>query len=714
MSDRRPLAGVGLLLALSSLVIPAAAQGIVDASALFDLSLEELLDVKMSTAGGKPEEIREIPASVVVISRQEIERYGYTSLSDVLRHVTGLYVIDDYAYGPNFGIRGFWNDLPNKSMAIMVNGIRRMIVSISSHWFVRFPVPIEAIDRIEVVRGPMSILYGSGAFFGAINIYTTNPRPLRPIRRASVAAGSQDTYRAFGRMADERDRYRYVVNAGWLDSRGIDADFRDLGAAGDGNTGGTLEGNERYFSFRGTFEPGLTIDVTHSRARQEMDFLFPAVEEGTAFLHSATDVVLGLRRDLSSTTSLSARLHYYADWSWWKYDILFPGFFGLEEQRASGIDLELSATLRPMPAMGLTTGLNWRAVDEVNNQIDLPGFAGPSLVDSYYSLRDGEDLTTRAAYAQADLEPSDRLRLVAGVRLEQLLPYRIAYEHATLDTGRFESTITEGGFNRDDVHLIPRAAVVFELTRHQVLKFLYGQAVNFPAFHQVSDMAPQAVSNNLDPERVTTYELNYLATISSKFALSGSLFYNDLDDLIRRSTGFNDEGVYFSRYDNTGDLVTKGAELAVQIRPLRSTHAALSASWQEAEDKNREEIAVGNCPEFLVNGRLSIEPHPDVTLAVTAAFVDRMLAEWDPTPEDPTDPESEPRGRYGHSVDGYVLLGANIRLERLARSPLFLSVRVSNLLDEQIRYPTTTNSTWAPKGTLGPGVGVMVTTGVAF
>jgi len=141
---------------------------------ILSLSLADLMNVEIVTAGKTTEKIKDIPASVVLISRSDIEKYGYTTLTDVLENTPGLYNIYSYAgVSGNFGVRGFWNpNSQNSNTAILVNGVNQVYDNDRSNPFEKINVPVEAIDRIEIIRGPMAVLYGNGASFGVINIIT--------------------------------------------------------------------------------------------------------------------------------------------------------------------------------------------------------------------------------------------------------------------------------------------------------------------------------------------------------------------------------------------------------------------------------------------------------------------------------------------------------------------------------------------------------------
>ena len=142
---------------------------------IFDLPLEELVNVQIVSAAKTSEKIEEIPASVVLITREEIEYFGYATLAELLEHIPGLYQIDDYQEGSKLGVRGFWSGVTNQNIVVLVDGVKQVEDRDQTNPLNKIAVPVESIDRIEVVRGPLSVIYGAGAMFGVINIITNKP-----------------------------------------------------------------------------------------------------------------------------------------------------------------------------------------------------------------------------------------------------------------------------------------------------------------------------------------------------------------------------------------------------------------------------------------------------------------------------------------------------------------------------------------------------------
>lgn len=140
-------------------------------SNLLDLSLEELMEVKITSFDGTPKKLKNVPAAVYVISSEDIKKSSARSVSELLLGVPGLQVSQIDAHTWAIGSRGFTRRYSNK-LQVLVDG-RSIYSPLFSgvHWEFN-NIPLSDIDRIEIIRGPGGSLWGANAVNGVINIIT--------------------------------------------------------------------------------------------------------------------------------------------------------------------------------------------------------------------------------------------------------------------------------------------------------------------------------------------------------------------------------------------------------------------------------------------------------------------------------------------------------------------------------------------------------------
>jgi outer membrane receptor for ferrienterochelin and colicins len=164
-----------------------------EADALSDLDLVRLLNVEVSTATKTSETLEEAPAVITVVTREDIRRWGYQTVAEVLQHTVGFYLVDDHIL-PNAGVRGMTGGLGAESgvVKVMIDGRSVAYSTTSGNWLGAALVPLSSVEQIEIIRGPASALYGADAFLGVVNIITASPDSIRPLR-ARVAMGLTET-----------------------------------------------------------------------------------------------------------------------------------------------------------------------------------------------------------------------------------------------------------------------------------------------------------------------------------------------------------------------------------------------------------------------------------------------------------------------------------------------------------------------------------------
>jgi iron complex outermembrane recepter protein len=195
-----------------------------------EVTLEEVV----VTATRDVEEIRKVPANVTVITREAIKDSTAQATVDLLRDEVGVVVRDVYGTGKtaSVDIRGFGESAP-QNVLVLVDGRRVNEIDLSgTDWS---QIPIGQVERIEIVRGAGSVLYGDNAVGGVINIITR--RPEKPISGSVEGVlGSYDYHRISGSAGMKWGAVSANLNAGYHDTEG----YRDNGMFRAKDVGGRL------------------------------------------------------------------------------------------------------------------------------------------------------------------------------------------------------------------------------------------------------------------------------------------------------------------------------------------------------------------------------------------------------------------------------------------------------------------------------------------
>ena len=192
-----PLRGIFLAAGIAT------ASGLLAADTDFTaMSLDELGAIKVPVVYGASkheQKVTEAPSSVTIITRDEIQKSGYRTLAEILNSVPGFYVRNDRNFSL-LGIRGFGRPGSfNSKFQLLLDGHRINDGVTGRAWIDHgFAVEVDLIERVEVIRGPGSSLYGDSAFFGVINVIT---RRGRDVGGAEVSGGGGSLGSYAGRVS---------------------------------------------------------------------------------------------------------------------------------------------------------------------------------------------------------------------------------------------------------------------------------------------------------------------------------------------------------------------------------------------------------------------------------------------------------------------------------------------------------------------------------
>jgi len=652
---------------------------------LLELPFEDLLEVKIRAAGKREEAIRDIPASVTILTREDIERYGWVTFEDLLRNVPGFFLVDNIE-DRFIGTRG----TVGGGVQFLVNGIPQhpsLQKTVTATEIARLDIPVESIDRVEIIRGPMSVIYGNNAFQGVINVVTNRIDQSGP--RVSASLGSEESGRLFARAGTLFEDGFVVLNAGGYRTGGLTGAYADMMGPEqlaalrpgmhrdmDGDMDQRLGSLDLSAEWR-----GWEANVRYNRRDYGLYGFTPPFDEGTRARLDTLHASLGYARPLSDDLGLRITGIYSQErYDAYQLDFLLPEVGGDQEQESRRWELEADLHWRPTASVDAIAGYRLLHVDGVENQVDLP-----PLLDTRIQL---EPVTTHDLFAQASWRVVPPLRLIGGVRLT-LLPdeYRSTGRQPAAAAAQREVSRVE-----DTTQVNGQVGALWTPTQDQVLKLTWGTA------SQDSDQF-----NLPEPERIETLEASYTLTRPS-WMVSAALFQNELSQLVRTIQRFDaSTGAYLTVDDNSGRWRSRGLELIGEARPLPGLQLSASLTWQQTDDREND-IDPGYSPDLLAKLRASWVSGP-MTYAAYAHYVDAMDADWDFV----AGAEQGVVRRIGERVPGYWNVGLNLRWNPIGPGP-YANLNVSNLLDEEIRHPANELTDFA-RGLIGPGRVVTATIG---
>lgn len=536
------------------------------------LSPEELMKIEVETVYGAskfPQRVTEAPSSVSIITSEEIRKYGHRTLADILRSLRGFYITYDRNYS-YVGVRGFGRAGDyNSRILLLVDGHRiNDNVYDSAPLGTEFVVDVDLIDRVEVIRGPGSSLYGSNAFFAVVNIITRRGGDQKGAE-VSAEAGSFETYK--GRLT-YGDKYQNGLEAflsgSLFDSRGDRLFFRkfDSPASNNGFTNHTdfdrFHSGLTKLSYAGFTLEGLYSSRTKGvpTASFDTDFNDPRNRTTDAWWF----IDLKYEHSLGSRVEVMGRLFYDA----YDYDgdYVYDGVLNKDIGKGKWWGGELQVTAVPFAGHRLIVGSEYRD----NTRQEQKNFdEGPFTL----YVNDRRDSVVWALYIQDEFTISKKLILNAGVR----------HDHYS----------TFGGTTN------PRIALIYTPVEKTIFKLLYGSAFRAPNVYELYYQTPAgAIKANpaLGPETIKTYELIYEQYIADNYRGSATGFYYKINDLIGQVTDPADDQLVFR---NISEVEASGIELEFEGKWEKGLTGRVSYSFQNAKDSITKKPLV-NSPRHLI------------------------------------------------------------------------------------------------------------------
>jgi iron complex outermembrane recepter protein len=218
-------AGIACALALATALSCRSQDGPQKSADLANQSLEDLMNIEVTSVSKKQEKLSRTAAAVFVITQEDIRRSGATNIPDLLRMVPGMDVGEINGSTWAIGARGFNQQFSNK-LLVMVDGRVVYTQTFAGVFWDTMDLPLEDIDRIEVIRGPGAAIWGANAVDGVISIFT---KPAASTKGSLVTAGTGTVQQAngliqygggLGKRTDFRVYTKYFDQAGMVSLSG--------------------------------------------------------------------------------------------------------------------------------------------------------------------------------------------------------------------------------------------------------------------------------------------------------------------------------------------------------------------------------------------------------------------------------------------------------------------------------------------------------------
>lgn len=626
---------------------------------LFDLSLKDLLDVRVSVASVETETVIDTPAIVSRYNRVDLEKMGVTTLREMFNFIPGVIVQDSILGIGSVQIRGI-DETFNQKVLFLLDGVPYFQ---ASHSLIPMEgVPWESISHVEVIRGPGSVLYGSQATGGVFNVVTrkdtdTNSTLLK-VGSNKLREGSSYYNHSFTKDSSIMLAGEYRKEDGYNTT--YNEVFPDVGAV---------------------------TDVVHRYIDRKSAIIRYINDEFIIQLQAFSDTIIGINDAATNSETVQpfttqskgqlihienswvtekSKINLFSDYNHYTFEFTIDNLFG------PGVAAKAKKDNDGKDDYRLRYGgiLNYRVneylnlvfgVEQETRSTDAYRFYSAKNPDkALVTLLENNKIDEFSTYSQLDYT-YDKWRLIIG--------------------GRFTDNEKSGS------KVTPRTAIVYKIDKHQSLKALYSTGFNSPnptqsSINATNENATVVGNDSLTAEVVKTIDFAYSYSKSNILFVANIYQLEAEDFILRRFVGSSSVVSFY----NEANFKRKGAELDFQIA-RKSSKLFINLAYQKEGNKviNNDETAF-NTPRLTFTLGANTKVREIHEIGAHVSFIGAR-----------------------HNLDSYSILNINYTAH-FSHSDLFITIR--NALDQDIRNPdnTTLNSDLVAYGEEGTNIQLGVKT----
>jgi iron complex outermembrane receptor protein len=477
---------------------------------MYDLSLEELMNVPINSASKKDETLFDAPLSSYTITKTDIERAGSTSIMEALKLAPGVIVREQANGMYDIHIRGMENLTRTNGTFLKANSYTLVMIDnrpvfnhgLGGTYWESLPVDLNDVERIEIVRGPSSPLFGPNAVTGVINIITKRLKDTDMLVNANVQGGNLGTVIANTSFGKKFGKFSAIVSGNFQDRERADSKYYQT------STGAYIDldqmiadpatradrypdpsrslkkwGMNGYFTY--DVSENVSFDLTLTRQKAEFQKIWitnPLTDgntENTTANLSAKIFGLNIRTSYIDGTNLDLR----GNVPFAKYD-----FTVADAVAEYGINLGDKYTVTP--------GVSYQTVT-----FDDRDYVNPN--EGIIGLFNAEnEINTVAGYLRADLNFTDKLRVLGGLRVDKFS-------------------------DPDEAYLAYELAATYKFNENNLVRFAVtrSNSGSFVGYNFVDIGGAQVGNKNLDLFTLDMIEVGYRVQVSSKFQFDIDVFH---------------------------------------------------------------------------------------------------------------------------------------------------------------------------------------------
>ena len=679
---------------------------------LFDLSLEELMEVEIFSATKTETSIARIPSKVIVVTREDIRRRNYRYLWDVIQDLPGVhgYRRVQTEFGMETLVRGVFN---NNKLLILWNG-QRINAPANKPYHFGNQISLANVKKVEFIYGPASALYGADAVNGVVNIVTDSYEDLKDQgnNHVDIGFGIDNTYEANGQTAIKYGNltgslfaaYRRSDGPNFLDDHpnfyaGLNsAEYRAQG----GKPG--FEAPEESFEFQTkiNLNESTRIHLLHTddSASSAWSFGVPVFEfsKENIWRERQTNI------DLQNETEVKENLQLRSQISYSRRDVNpdsqfinaffnnFESFTREDYKYERGVRYAITEELAwTHEKLQLVSGMTYEDIDSTPKLSVVTGQrADPDIPLSYQTNPNipiaEVSFRKYGVYSQAQYALSDQINLLAGVRWDKVWDY-----------DGFVSPRVGITWSPNKMLDFRASYATATLTPSPYFRFENFNNAAFPGENTIGALP----NSDLENEEYETYELGVTATLQENVYVDASVFYNQVDNYMLHQRQANlpftfvpaigntpartvTDAVSVLLNENGGEMETYGVDTSIRIKHGKSTDTWLYYSYLDGEQEETSTLAASAPGKF----DLALISNHTVKGGLTYSFKQNRFSitpyfTW--TGNLTTRPDNSTY--QGRDADGYFVLNLAVNYET-DRYRIWTLAR--NLNDEKYATPSGT------------------------